>query len=481
MMPVSSSYSTSFILLLTLCLSQCAFARFDYPVCCSQANNASSLFTKNNQTQAYLPLLGDYTTCDQTYNASIPAAANAYVSYRYCKTQCRGFQLSQANQPGAWAAPVVQFILPSIIFSMSIPRRTMFLPTWKMELGFRSLSLGLALSILTALDTLMWVAVILTLAGPLMISGLHEALLDYRILRALSPNRQSHPLNDASRLRLIVIVVCGNLLLHDNTTQTRECPLIAASDASSDPLREIPEALEQLDHEDRKAKLLSLMSAQGDFGALVGAPVIFYLGGFIYTILDLLNDPSVQDAAISLAFGVEWMIVVHVAIISGCLLASNDPSAVSVMAGQRASTTSNPNATSNNVTAPLLTGQLPVTSSRSVLPLVYDSRFQPVSMWQRGSNKANWLEAVTTDQTRPYQRQALLDVRSDVIIGASAYCFWVILFMVVLISLPPAAGAVVAWKTPPNGWGCRSLTLVCYAGIAWSSLQESRQAHNVRP
>ncbi|EXL65513.1 hypothetical protein FOPG_18263 [Fusarium oxysporum f. sp. conglutinans race 2 54008] len=45
------------------------------------------------------------------------------------------------------------------------------------------------------------------------------------------------------------------------------------------------------------------------------------------------------------------------------------------------------------------------------------------------------------------------------------YLGWIILPTIILISLPPVAGAVVAWQTPPAGWGCRSLSFVTYAGF----------------
>jgi hypothetical protein len=54
---------------------------------------------------------------------------------------------------------------------------------------------------------------------------------------------------------------------------------------------------------------------------------------------------------------------------------------------------------------------------------------------------------------------------NDVRIKKRDYLGWIILPTIILISLPPAAGAVVAWQTPPRGWGCRSLSFVTYAGF----------------
>lgn len=62
-------------------------------------------------------------------------------------------------------------------------------------------------------------------------------------------------------------------------------------------------------------RLLCMLSPQANFGAAVGTPVLFYLGPFVYTVLGPHNVLSDQDATISLAFGVEWMIPVHVAML----------------------------------------------------------------------------------------------------------------------------------------------------------------------
>ena len=95
-------------------------------------------------------------------------------------------------------------------------------------------------------------------------------------------------------------------------------------------------------------------------------------------------------------------------------------------------------------------------------PRVSETRFQPVSMLDRGSNKQQWLQGVARG-AQPSQGEPLQNVLAEVSIGRWTYYQYIILPTIVLISLPPTAGAVVAWKTPPIGWGCRSLSFVCYA------------------
>jgi hypothetical protein len=439
-----------------------ASATYSDETCCTLFKDEHQLLVKRNGS--YVLPATDTAVCGQGFSPSVLPAPNAYVPYRQCAEQCKGFDVSKPSEPSTWAAPVVQFILPSIIFSMSIPRRRMFMVRFDIGSGFWSFLSGCALAFLTALDTIISVATILVLAGPLMVSGLTEAVLDFRVLLALKKRPQ---LSQGSKLRLIITVVCGNLVLQDPQTipvakgswfqRWRLAEFISkkcrAPVARLDPLERIPLALEAAaSWSDMKGTLLNLLSAQGDFGALIGAPVVFYLGGFVYTILDLLSKPSVQDAAISLAFGVEWMMIVHVAIVCGCLLASNNPSAASILASEAH-------------TGP----------TKHFLPLVYDTPFQPVSMLWRGSNKEKWLAKLVQQcygagplcpgkSCTMSDHKALRSVADDVRIGPATYWLLIVLPTLVLVSLPPAAGAVVAHQTPPAGWGCRSLTLVSYAG-----------------
>ena len=124
-----------------------------------------------------------------------------------------------------------------------------------------------------------------------MASGLQEAWLDYDILRILE---RRYPENDDnltedSIVKAILCVVSGNLDLDHGNPQTKLNQIAANNNAK-----------------ELGVKLKGLITAQMSFGAMVALPVAFYLGAFIYTIVDLKNKPSDQDAAISLAFGVEW-------------------------------------------------------------------------------------------------------------------------------------------------------------------------------
>lgn len=469
-------FRTIFLALLFLLLLESASARYYDDQCCSSALSAG----------AFHPAPTQPPICGQQYNQSIPAAPKLYITYNFCRQNCSGFGLSPGNKPSQWAAPIVQFILPSVIFSMTIPRRRMFSLSIKLnrkDFGGRFLNsrwspIALFIrSVTVVFDNIVWIAVIMALAGPMMLSGLYEAVLDWRILTLLS----NHQLPIEEVVELLVIVVSGNLLREapaPNQNPPNQNSPNNADPRYVDPKQEITDAIMSSVGDERRSRLLGLMTSQYNFGAIAGAPVLFYLGSFIYTILDLNSDPSDQDAAISLAFGVEWMIIVHVSIIAACVLASNNPSTTSVLVGlpplkdphwvQRVNTydasTGIPH-TGPSAKLRLIQGEI---GCLRLLKNVYEDRYQPVTMWRRGQNKQEWIR----DSIAWRRFQASATNRSNNNTGLSLrnlqattwrYLLFVVFATFVLINLPPIAGAIVAWRTPPIGWSCRSLTFVCYA------------------
>ncbi|KAH7188000.1 hypothetical protein DER44DRAFT_816377 [Fusarium oxysporum] len=428
--------------------------------CCNRAREKNAFVSPNNG----IATLMNNIVCGQSYNESSSAAPDAYVTYNFCKSECSGWGISSADNPDQWAGPIVQFLLPSVIFSMNIPRRFEFISSrWLEDLVLRnrhgwkravlSLLMTMPALLFVTADAIIWVMAIMSMAGPMMVAGLHEALLDFKILKALEgrtyipgsiadePNVPGEiapgPLGEKvarnnvtgeiepndhglgalrDKVELLVTVLAGNLqlepyrcnlivLISDALLATRRRRSTAATPprAQTPPGFPAPEGPEVQEAQGERVQMFAwneanqnypsmaeqlkrLMTAQSAFGAIVGAAIVFYLGAFLYSILDLLNDKSNHDAAISLAFG-------------------------------------------------------------------------PVSMWRRGVNKREWLE-----ESRAWQRgnQAF---RADVRVKKREYLGWIILPTFILISLPPVAGAVVAWQTPPVGWGCRSLSFVTYAGF----------------
>ncbi|KAH8791445.1 hypothetical protein BGZ57DRAFT_589460 [Hyaloscypha finlandica] len=415
----------------------------------------------------------ELATCGQNYLKGQPAAPSLWVSYKFCSSQCPGMQLSKASEPTQWASVLINFILPSVIFSMTIPRRKkiefnyLFEFEWPrhatrypkvndyLQLLF-SLICFLVLLIPVTIDTVLWISVIVIGAGNMLVGGLDEAHLDYRILKYTKD--KAHGIDeDELRIKreLLVTVASGNLMLEKGNPQ-RSIPASLT----------IPGEYAPKDgYEKARSRLLNLLGAQSRFGELIGSPVLFYLGTFLYTTLDLRNSLSDEDTAISLGFGIEWMIIVHVAIISGCLLASNNPSTSAGIVGsgheeleyehrklQRRATFVGQN---HGLESPGWTWER---FAHSVLGWsdAYETEFQPVSLWERGSNKMKWIKKSEAWKQDP-------DFRRLMEVTPLGWFFKIFLPALALVVLPPGSGGVVAYWTPPRGVGCRSLSFLLYA------------------
>ena len=386
-------------------------------------------------------------------------------------------QLSKVAIPSEWAAPLVQFILPSVIFSMTIPRRKKieydYLFDWTRNItkrekwtwvnNFAQLIISLLcftiIFIPVIVDTLVWISVIVVGAGNMLVSGLYEAHLDYRIVKYVKglPDTDRDEANLAIRRELLVTVASGNLLLEQGN------PQVTIPNSITIPGTAHPTGA----HEKSRSRLLNLLGAQSSFGGAVGSPVLFYLGAFVYTILDLRSNPSSQDAAISLGFGIEWMIIVHVAIVSGCLLASNNPSTSAGIVGSGHEALNwRPHDVRRINTLPRDGHVAPTAQSRWSWTWIshkilgwsdaYDTEFQPVSLWSRGPNKMKWIKRSSIYRTDDSFRNIMK-------ITWLGWIFKIFVPCLALIILPPATGGVVAYFTPPKGIGCRSLAFIIYA------------------
>ena len=131
--------------------------------------------------------------CNQTYNPLQSPAPSFQIDYATYNRDCSGWPLADPNKPNSWAAPILQYLLPVVIFSMTIPRRQ----KWEVKGWWFDFELNHVEGILRAIvslfwagivvtaDTTVWVFVIFVLAGPMLVGGIHEAVLDYTVLQHL--------------------------------------------------------------------------------------------------------------------------------------------------------------------------------------------------------------------------------------------------------------------------------------------------------
>ncbi|KAH8899982.1 hypothetical protein GQ53DRAFT_816019 [Thozetella sp. PMI_491] len=266
-------------------------------------------------------------------------------------------------------------------------------------------------ALIALLDTVFWLAVVFSAAAPMTLSGLYEGAIDKLVLQALEKElRRPIDLSDGKALRhrvhLFYGVLVGNLVLADSPHAE------PAEDGERSAWQDI-ERLVELIPEDPSAhaglfvdikrathvRLSSMLGCQASFGATVGVPVVFFLGSFLFSIFQNLSMLGDNDTSHALAFGEWWMTIPYVAVVSGCLLAGNNPNTLEAIysgietweASERCGTRGIWDAAKNFVKHPF--------------GYFYDAVYQPVWMWERGRNKRKWISKIqriyNTEERQP--------------------------------------------------------------------------------
>lgn len=217
------------------------------------------------------------------------------------------------------------------------------------------------------------------------------------------------------------------------------------------PIPRTPEA-ERLIHQ-VKTRLKTMLLCQYSFGSVIGAPVVFFLGGFIFALLQSLDTLGDEDIAEGLAFGQWYMTIPHIAIISGLLLAGNNPNILEgVLAVER-------KYRQDNITFLGLT-----------YGLAYPSCYKAASLWDRGYNKKQWLNTLISTYivrsnavysgNEDYDKD-IVDLKKKTTLSLSDWSFLLSLTML-LLGLPYILAFLTAYFTPEIGLSCRSLTFTIY-------------------
>ena len=209
-----------------------------------------------------------------------------------------------------WVGPFVGFLVPSVVFCLAIPRRrTLHIPDVLFDIAlnevtthFRTPFVALSAAVLVSIDTISWLMTIFALSGPILVSGIYEAYIDARILAFLQEKIRNQRLSTAQRSRLLYTVLVGNL---DMLYVPR------GENDDNTPLSHVEGLLEKLSRythgkgnssgikaiKKTKTRLGSILAAQYSFGVTVGAPVIFFCGSFLYTLLDNYRDLGNNDTS----------------------------------------------------------------------------------------------------------------------------------------------------------------------------------------
>lgn len=187
--------------------------------------------------------------------------------------------------------------------------------------------------------------------------------------------------------------------------------------------------------------------------------MVFFIGGFGYNIADSDTNPGLEPVAITLAFGMWWMNIPHLAVISNTLLASNNPSTLQGLVGRQFSNTSKPKNRAGQVTQ-WLKGEAHLDSViDGVTKDAYDSTYKPVALWRRGRNKQDWmLRAIGEIEKRDgCPKESVEDIRKALVFGRKDWTFAIGL-TVLLLSIPYVLAFSTSYLTPLQGLSCRSLT-----------------------
>ncbi|MCJ1280541.1 hypothetical protein MMC21_008370 [Puttea exsequens] len=343
---------------------------------------------------------------------------------------------------------------------MTIPRR-LGARTPHFRLRWFPFSLILDALILV-LDTAFWVFAIMTATGPLILSGLFEIIIDYRVTHYASTRHTQHQLSEVEIVELLTAVLAGNIN-------------IEGVHASVKPQMELNRELDirtpgTRTREKVGVRLSDMLDGQVTFSTTVGAPVLLYIGSFIYSIVSLVGLKGDKDTARALAFGIWWMIIPHVSIISGSLLASNNPSSASIIfpekrvplnPGERLQLADTRSHMEDTV-------QARIEAHLSFLSLSYNNRYEPVWMWTRGKNKALWLHKTSAWNYLWFRKRMNLSGPSWLLLVVTSYF---------LVFLPCALAFWIEYSTPPVGIGCRALTILVYAACQFQFVVLSAWSH----
>jgi hypothetical protein len=254
------------------------------------------------------------------------------VNYDWCSSNCPGWGLTQSTDLNVWARPLISFIAPSAVFSVNIPRRRKIqVPSWLLSRNVGSITSVLAIlikvplaSFIVTFDAILWLLVVFTLSGPMILSGLYEAMLDVRILRYLDYHVNINSMSVRQRAHLLLVVLLGNLDIQsawgdserlvgplENESprgkspglSTNGQPLISHTtthsihrlDNSSIGTGTLDSSHQILtttqlpsDHvvNSVKSKMRGMMESQTGFGTAVGAAIVFYSAAFIYAMVE---------------------------------------------------------------------------------------------------------------------------------------------------------------------------------------------------
>lgn len=281
--------------------------------CCQMAVNESlyiidgELRLRPNQTfyRGSLSTLELYPTfpCTTVYNGSLIAPPQDFwTPYSWCLERCPGWTVTRRDNLDGWLKPLVAFILPCVVFCLCIHRRrSVVLPDVIFKTDFYILGILvlpvklLVASLVAAFDTIIWLGILFAMAGPIFLSLSYEAILDAKLLSYLDSQVRVGGLSIKERAHLLLALLLGNIEMRPAWDDSLEflhqlpndppgaCMLADPKPVAADHAQERRDLVVA----DVQMKLQAMLDSQSEFGATVGAPVLFYLGSFVWACFEI--------------------------------------------------------------------------------------------------------------------------------------------------------------------------------------------------
>ncbi|KAI5861434.1 hypothetical protein GGS23DRAFT_606301 [Durotheca rogersii] len=514
----------------------------DWRMCCKLAVNETvfvengTLFIRPGQTffTGTIESLEEFPRfpCGAQFDGNLEAPRQQFwVPYSWCHDRCPGWGLTKFTSPEEWLKPMILFIIPSVAFCLNIPRRrrlrvpsTVFSNQYLNFTAFLSFILKLPLaSFIITLDIVVWTCVVFSTAGIMMTSGVYEALLDARVLGYLRKKIHDNSFTVLERACVLLVVLIGNLdddaltssrasvdslpndtvlsrvqtERHNSLTAHNSNETAAHAPQGPDDSGSLPNIGHIYTREEKrkidafKQKLKAILDSQVSFGSSVGAPVVFYIASFIWSVYEVREDLGSYLTAHQLAYGMFWTTIPHVALVSCLLLATNNTNIWEAAAPEAATLESatpqtaasettaseateseaatpraaTPKAAVVRETAVVKEGLDRPTWLRHLLQKLLDavfasayetSKFKSAWMWNRGENKGTFIRKVAkrNEFLEKMYREVLKDtLGKDLVITESHSYNW---------EKTPLFGRTPHLTTPQSGFGCRSLIILSY-------------------
>lgn len=394
-----------------------------------------------NETES---LKNDTTfVCGQEYSKEKLPAASIKIPLTQCLQESPGWEKSKLQDPAQWAGPLVGFLLPSLGFIMAIPRE------WDLRVEKKSrLSGGFwipifwmaAILVALIIDTLLGVVIVFGWAGPFIAGAVHEAWVDHATLKKVKQRVEDRqiPITESDWFAL-AITLDGSFEASATQSQAQaqgqhgpaQFQTLQAQ-ANLQPARAQTQTFadivqEELAQQPNAVVFLNRLCTQlSPFGQQVGVPLLFYVGAFIYSLVDARARLRENNTAHSVAFGLWYFVFVLVAIAGSTVLGVGAPETMeSVLAHRRLAP--------NGCKLKWLSGRR--------LELARWSELEIQDRW----NNANTLHP---DYKNIFHRSYI----------AVCSC----LIALIIIAVPCGLAIAVSYHTPELGFSCRSVTVLTY-------------------